>query len=59
MKQKIVLKYKPNERQAEFHRSGEDYVVYGGARRWWKDVCDGLGSFYVGFRTPWSQYVYF
>ena len=32
MKQQIVLKYKPNDRQAEFHKSSEDYVVYGGAR---------------------------
>lgn len=32
MKQQVVLKYEPNARQTEFHKSGEDYVVYGGAR---------------------------
>lgn len=32
MKQQIVLDYVPNARQAEFHKSSEDYAVYGGAR---------------------------
>jgi len=32
MKEKIELKYIPNKRQEEFHRSSETYVVYGGAR---------------------------
>ena len=52
MKQKIVLEYKPNERQAEFHKSGEDYVVYGGARGGGKTCALVWEAFMWGLEHP-------
>ena len=52
MKEQIVLKYEPNARQAEFHKSGEDYVVYGGARGGGKTCALVWEAFMWGIEHP-------